>query len=252
MPKHPNRQPKAHKAQRPTQPAPAMTDWIFGRHAVLAAIHANRREIKELWLADAKDETDLPPLPVQLHPMSTFNQKFPDQVHQGWAAKVGSLSQPSLEEVLATAQTLMVLDQVSDPHNLGAIARSVAAFGADGIILPERHSAPLSNVAFKAAVGALEHVPVVYVGNLNRTLETLAEHGFWRIGLAGDTTTTLAAATKQDKVAYVLGSEGKGLRRLVAEHCDALAAIPMAGEMESLNVSVAAGIVLYHHQQSRR
>jgi 23S rRNA (guanosine2251-2'-O)-methyltransferase len=140
---------------------------------------------------------------------------------------------------------LLVLDQVTDPHNVGAILRSAAAFDALGIITQDRHSPPESGTIARSASGALELVPWVRVINLARALEEIAEAGFWRIGLAGDTQMTLAQSMGEARVALVLGAEGEGLRHNVAEHCDQLARLPISPKMESLNVSNAAAIALY-------
>ena len=140
---------------------------------------------------------------------------------------------------------LLVLDQVTDPHNMGAILRSAAAFGAIGIVTQDRHSPPESGVVAKAASGALERMPWVRVVNLARALEEIAEAGFWRIGLTGDAETDLKDALGPDRIALVLGAEGAGLRHNTREHCDAVARLPITDAVESLNVSNAAAVALY-------
>jgi 23S rRNA (guanosine2251-2'-O)-methyltransferase len=142
-------------------------------------------------------------------------------------------------------RVVLVLDQLTDPHNVGAILRSAVAFGVIAVVVQDRHAPPQSGVLAKAASGALDIVPYVEVVNIARALDQLAAHGFWRIALAGDGAQPLGEAIPEGDVALVLGSEGDGIRRLVREHCEAAAFIPMQGAMESLNVSNAAAIALY-------
>ncbi|HVL29532.1 MAG TPA: 23S rRNA (guanosine(2251)-2'-O)-methyltransferase RlmB, partial [Sphingomicrobium sp.] len=171
-----------------------------------------------------------------------------DAPHQGVVIEVEPLEDLWLGDLLAQADersVLLVLDQVTDPHNVGAILRSAAAFGALGIVTQDRHSPPESGALAKAASGALERVPWVRVVNLARALEEIAEADFWRIGLAGDANTVLKAALGPPRVALVLGAEGPGLRSNTREHCDALARLPISDAVESLNVSNAAAIALY-------
>src|SRR4051795_6991497 len=171
-----------------------------------------------------------------------------DAPHQGVVVEVEPLEEIWLDDLLTGAPeraVLLVRDQVTDPHNLGAILRSAAAFGAIGIVTQDRHSPPESGVVAKAASGALERVPWVRVVNLARALEEIGEAGFWRIGLAGDADTDLKDALGPNRIALVLGAEGAGLRHNTREHCDAVARLPITDAVESLNVSNAAAVALY-------
>jgi 23S rRNA (guanosine2251-2'-O)-methyltransferase len=171
-----------------------------------------------------------------------------DAPHQGVVIEVEPLEDIWLGDLLADAPekaTLLVLDQVTDPHNVGAILRSAAAFGVIGIVTQDRHAPPESGALAKAASGALERVPWARVVNLARALEEIAEAGFWRIGLAGEATTELKEALGPKRVALVLGAEGPGMRSNTRDHCDALARLPISDAVESLNVSNAAAVALY-------
>jgi 23S rRNA (guanosine2251-2'-O)-methyltransferase len=171
-------------------------------------------------------------------------------VHQGLAAKVHPLPDRGIEDVIAAAEEeehahVMILDQVTDPQNVGAILRSAAAFGALAVVLTERNAAPESGALAKAASGALEHVPLVRVTNLSRTIELLKKGGFWIAGLAAEGPKTLAEAKLTGKIGLALGAEGPGLRRLTREHCDLLVRLPTGGPIDHLNVSNAAAVALY-------
>ena len=170
-------------------------------------------------------------------------------MHQGVALQCEKLPKLDLEDVLSAPsekrRIVVVLDQISDPHNAGAILRSAAAFGASAVVVQDRHAPPESGVLAKAASGALDSVPYIEVVNISRALEQLGALNFWRIALAGDGEQTLTEATSKGDIALVLGSEGSGIRRLVREHCDTAAFIPIARSTESLNVSNAAAVALY-------
>ena len=225
---------------------------LWGRHAVIAALANPERVVRKLWgTRDAIALLILPPvLPVVYADVADLGRMVPsDAPHQGLVAEVDPLEDIWLGELLEAGlddkRPLVVLDQVTDPHNVGAVLRSAAAFDALGIVTQDRHAPPESGALARAASGALELVPWVRVVNLARALEEIAEGGFWRIGLAGEGKATLEQALSDSKTALVLGAEGEGLRQNVATHCDLLARLPISPKVESLNVSNAAAIALY-------
>jgi 23S rRNA (guanosine2251-2'-O)-methyltransferase len=171
---------------------------------------------------------------------------------RAWALRIPPLESVSVEDFEPRrGAVLLMLDQVTDPQNVGAILRSAAAFGAAGVILQDRHAPKLAGALAKAAVGAVDQIPTAHVVNLSRALETLADRGWRAVGLDGHTDVYLHQALDGGPTVLVLGSEGEGLRRLVAEHCDELAKIPMPGGFESLNVSAAAAVALYEASRTR-
>jgi 23S rRNA (guanosine2251-2'-O)-methyltransferase len=231
--------------------------WIYGNHAVLAAIDNPARRIRRLVQADATGErVALGGSDRVLPAWETLRREELDRlagreaVHQGIAAQVDPLPELEIETLIALAGertdcVVLVLDQVTDPHNVGAILRSAAAFGAIGVMLTERHAAPETGVLAKAASGALEIVPVIRVANLARAMEQLKEANFWCAGLAAEGQKTLAQAQLSGRVALCLGAEGAGLRRLTRAHCDLLVKLPTRGPIDHLNVSNAAAVALY-------
>jgi 23S rRNA (guanosine2251-2'-O)-methyltransferase len=224
---------------------------FWGKHAVAAALDNPERRVLKAWSTrEAAAFMNFPPeLPVTFAEAPDLGRLVPsDAPHQGVVIEVEPLDDPWLGDLLAEADeksVLLVLDQVTDPHNVGAILRSAAAFGAVGIVTQDRHAPPESGALAKAASGALERVPWARVVNLARALEEIAEAGFWRIGLAGEARSTLAEALGPPRVALVLGAEGPGMRQNIREHCDALAKLPISQNVESLNVSNAAAVALY-------
>jgi 23S rRNA (guanosine2251-2'-O)-methyltransferase len=224
---------------------------LWGRHAVSAALDNPNRQVLKAWATrEAAEFMQFPKdVAVTLADVADLGRLVPhDAPHQGVVIEVEPLDDIWLDDILANEgelAVLLVLDQVTDPHNVGAILRSAAAFGAIGIVTQDRHSPPESGVVAKSASGALERMPWVRVVNLARALEEIGEAGFWRIGLAGDAEQELKAALGPPKVALVLGAEGAGLRPNTREHCDALARLAMTGAVESLNVSNAAAVALY-------
>lgn len=189
-------------------------------------------------------------VPVRFEPRSALDRLAGSSAHQGVVAMGAARKYAELDEI-AGSEMLVVLDGVEDPHNLGAVIRTAHAAGAGGIIIPERRAASLTDVAAKAAAGALEHLPVVRVVNINRTLEDLKQRGFWIYGLDERGTEDHDRVEYNSPTAIVLGGEGKGLHDQVKKHCDLLVRIPMAGKISSLNVSVAAGVVLFEWRRRR-
>ncbi|MFL6777962.1 MAG: 23S rRNA (guanosine(2251)-2'-O)-methyltransferase RlmB [Sphingomicrobium sp.] len=224
---------------------------FWGKHAVAAALDNPDRRVLKAWATrEAADFMRFPPeMAVVMAEAPDLGRMVPhDAPHQGVVIEVEPLEDMWLGDLLADAPekaVLLVLDQVTDPHNVGAIMRSAAAFGAIGMVTQDRHAPPESGALAKAASGALERVPWVRVVNLARALEEIAEVGFWRIGLAGDATTELKDALGPPRVALVLGAEGPGMRSNTRDHCDALARLPISDAVESLNVSNAAAVALY-------
>ncbi len=224
---------------------------LWGRHAVAAALDNPERRVLKAWATREAAEfmRFSKDVAVTMAEAADLGRLVPsDAPHQGVVIEVEPLEEVWLSDVLAEAgetAVVLVLDQVTDPHNVGAILRSAAAFGAIAIVTQDRHSPLESGALAKAASGALERVPWVRVVNLSRALDELGEAGFWRIGLAGDAPSTLAEAIGPKRVALVLGAEGPGMRANVRDHCDALARLPIRDAMESLNVSNAAAVALY-------
>ena len=224
---------------------------LWGKHAVAAALDNPHRKVLKAWATrDAAAYMRFPKdVPVTLADVADLARLVPhDAPHQGVVIEVEALEEAWLDGILNDAPdraVLLVLDQVTDPHNVGAILRSAAAFRAIGIVTQDRHSPPESGVVARAASGALERVPWVRVVNLARALDEIAEAAFWRIGLTGDADMDLKEALGSPRIALVLGAEGPGLRPNTREHCDALARLPISDAVESLNVSNAATVALY-------
>lgn len=236
--------------------------FLYGVHAVAAALANPERRIRKLMatenaenrLSEAIAERKLPI--DRVRPKDLDRLLGPDTVHQGILAEAEPLPEPALDDLIRAAGSgggpLMVLDQVTDPHNVGAVLRSAAVFGAAGLITTRRHSPPLNGTLAKSASGALELVPLALVQNLARTLDELKSAGVTVIGLDGDGETLLDDAPLTGAVAFVLGAEGKGLRQLTRETCDKVCRIGTAGALASLNVSNAAAIALHLAAMRRR
>jgi len=232
--------------------------WLYGRHAVAAALANPDRRVRRVlatknaadWLAERGGLLDnIDPKNFEDTKPDAIDRALPSgAVHQGLAAEVFDLPRMRLKEVCAPekgAGPVVVLDQITDPQNIGAIFRSAAAFSARAIIVQDRRTPPLSGALAKAAAGAIETVPCVPVVNIARAIEALQGLGLYCAGLAGEAEMTVGEAPKDTPLALVLGAEGAGLRQLVAATCDGLVRIPIAPAMESLNVSTAAAIALY-------
>lgn len=258
------------RSERPGDAGPAPSSardggrWLWGRHAVLAALANPARRVRRLLatpeamttLAGVGIEARLTEPRPQILDRGALAALLPDgAVHQGLALEVEPLPPREIEDILeareAAPDLLVVLDQVSDPHNVGAILRSAAVFGARAVITQERHAPPVTGTLAKSASGALEHVPLVRVVNLARALDQLKGAGFWCIGLDEHATAPLTELAPPQRAALVLGAEGEGLRRLTRERCDVLACLPARGPIAALNVSNAAAVALYELTRPR-
>jgi 23S rRNA (guanosine2251-2'-O)-methyltransferase len=232
--------------------APAGTVWLYGVHPVAAALANPNRRLRRLLLTEEAEATlaGIVKPPFSIAPERTDRARLDqmlghDTVHQGAALLADPLPQPTLTQVLERPGPVLILDQVTDPRNIGAILRSAAAFGVAGVITQDRNAPEETGALAKAASGALETVPVIRAVNLARTLVALKAANLWVVGLAADMPALRGTAFAQRRVALVLGAEGAGMRRLTRETCDELAGLAMPGSMESLNVSAAATVALY-------
>ena len=224
---------------------------LYGLHTVAAALANPARTVKAVVatrnaanrLAAMFDPAPCPAAITTAHPRELQKLAGPDAVHQGLVAQVTALPDVHLDEIAATG-IVLVLDQITDPHNVGAIVRSAAAFGAGAIVVTSRHSPGSAGITAKAASGGLEHVPVVTVGNLARAMEALHRRNFTLVGLDSDADSDISTLALRQPVALVLGAEGKGLRRLTRDNCDFLARLDLPGKIKSLNVSNAAVLAL--------
>lgn len=244
-------------------------ELVIGIHAVNALIKRAPERFIELWLLKGRDDERLMPIinlarkykmPVQLVNRKVLDDKAQGEQHQGVVARVTpgkTYTEADLDDIVAEAERrdqtpfFLILDGVTDPHNLGACLRNADAAGVQAIIVPKDNAARLTATVRKVAVGAAETVPLVQVTNLARTMKTLQQMGVWIIGTAGETDTSLYDVELKGPMALVMGAEGKGMRRLTREHCDQLVKLPMAGSVSSLNVSVATGICLFEIVRQR-
>lgn len=223
--------------------------FLFGTHAALAALANPMRKIKRVLVTkQTADELGGKIKAPSLVDAKKLESMLPSgAVHQGIAVECELLAQPSLQEWLARGENkpVLVLDQVTDPHNVGAMLRSAAAFNIGAVIATDRHAPIETGVMAKSASGAMEVVPYIMVGNLVQAIEGLKKAGYWVYGMDGEAKQSLHEIKFDPKTAIVMGAEGKGLRRLTGEHCDMLLKLPISNHMESLNVSNAAAIAMY-------
>lgn len=240
---------------------------VFGLHAVTSLLQRNPARVSLLLVLESREDARIQQVlalaekanvPIRRVARRELDELVPGVSHQGVLAETGSApglgekELPGLIDGLERPVFLLILDGVQDPHNLGACLRSAEAAGVDAVILPKDRSAPLNSTVRKVACGAAETVPVVRVTNLVRTLRALKDAGVWIYGATAEADTALYETDLSGALALVLGGEGKGLRRLTREHCDGLVAIPMAGSMSSLNVSVATGVCLFEARRQRK
>ncbi len=237
------------RAARAQAQRPGHKFWIYGRHTVQAALESpTRRHHRMLATRNAGDWLTGSQTPPEIVSAQEIARHLPaDAVHQGIALLVSPRANPDLGDVCRKAgeAVIVILDQVTDPQNIGSVLRSCAAFGAAALVVQDRHSPPETGVLAKAASGALERVPIIRVVNIARALEQLGEWGYTRLGLDDDADTPLMNGRQSGPTVLILGAEGKGLRRLTKRGCDQLIRIPTTGAQASLNVSNAAAIALY-------
>ena len=253
--------------QRGTRPAEHRSDILAGRHAVMEAMKAGRG-INRILLADGLHGSGVRELcdlareygvATDVVSRSKLDAAVPEGVrHQGVIAYAAPVSYVSVEEIIAAARArgedplLLLLDGIEDPQNLGALLRTADAAGVHGILLPRRHSVPLTETVARVSAGALEYVPVARIGNIAQTMRALKEQGFWIAGadMAGEETYDRANLT--GALVLVIGSEGRGMSRLTREICDFTVRLPMCGKINSLNASAAGAILMYEAQRQRR
>ena len=247
------------RGDRPSEPRRSGRPVIYGFHAVVEALANPARKAKVLYVTEnalKRLKEMMPRLPVEprmARPEEIDRMTGQGAVHQGIALEVDGLPAADLSD-LEAKRIVLVLDQVTDPHNVGAILRSAAAFAVEGLVVTERNSPEAYGILAKTASGGLEHVPIIEVSNLAQALDKLGDMGFWRVGLDSDGEAILEDSLANPPIALVYGAEGKGLRRLTRERCDVLARIDMPGAIKSLNVSnaVALGLQIVHSRITSR
>jgi 23S rRNA (guanosine2251-2'-O)-methyltransferase len=239
-----------------------MENRIYGVHAVFEALASKSRPIERIHIARETHTARLQQIlelarerniPVRKEERAVLDRMAAGGTHQGIIAVSSALEYADFETLFNSDRALVVvLDGVEDPHNLGAVVRTAEACGASGVLVPERHSAPLSTTVTKASAGASAYVPIVRARNLVNAMDEMKERGLWIVGVDPAAGQDWTSFDYKVPVAIVLGGEHKGLRRLVREHCDVLVRLPMLGKIDSLNISVAAGVVLYEAVRQRQ
>lgn len=240
--------------------------WIAGRHPVLEALKAGR-SLNKIWLGEQVQRNQVAAIleeaksrgvVVQQADKRKLDQLVPGMAHQGVVAQAAAVSYAEVDDLLARAAAkgepplLILLDEVEDPHNLGSVLRTADCTGVHGVVVPKRRSASLTAAVAKTSAGAVEYVPVARVANLVQTMGKLKEAGVWIAGAAGEAETEVFRANLTGPLAIVIGNEGRGLSRLVRESCDFLVSLPMMGKINSLNASVAAGVIMYEAVRQRK
>jgi 23S rRNA (guanosine2251-2'-O)-methyltransferase len=240
-------------------------EWIAGKHAVAEALRAGR-DIHKIWIAEQSRKPSMQPIVaeakrrqivVQYVDRVKLDQMVPEIRHQGIVAQVAAYRYADIEDLLAAAKRrnavpfFVILDEIEDSHNLGSILRTADCAGAHGVIVPKRRSAGLTAAVAKTSAGAVEHVPVARVTNLARTIERLKEEGVWIVGADPRAERTVYETDLTVPIAVVIGNENSGISRLVGEKCDFLAKLPMFGQINSLNASVAAALFMYEVVRQR-
>ena len=243
----------------------AQHEWLYGLHSLDAVMAQEPERIIELFVLKGRTDERLNNIinlsrkmgvSIQFCNRKTLDDKVNGEQHQGVVAKARPgkvLDEHDLTRILDKSQSpfILILDGVTDPHNLGACLRTADAAGVDAVVVPKDKSASLNPTVRKVACGAAEVIPLIQVTNLSRSIKTLQDGGVWVIGTAGEATQSLYECKLQGPIALVMGAEGKGMRRLTRENCDELVKLPMAGSVSSLNVSVATGVCLYEIVRQR-
>jgi 23S rRNA (guanosine2251-2'-O)-methyltransferase len=242
-----------------------MIDWIYGKHAVLETLKSGRpvekillaKNINKFSVNEIIEHAKNQNVPFQWVPRTRLDQLAEGNNHQGVVAQVAAFEYASLEDLFKRAEQkqeapfFLLLDSIEDPHNLGSILRSADASGAHGVIIPKRRAAGVTSVVAKTSAGAVQHVPVVRVTNLNRVADELKERGVWLVGSDGSAEQEYTRVDYKMPVAVVIGNEGRGIHSLLKKKCDFLVKLPMRGKVSSLNASVAAGILMYEVMRCR-